>query len=138
MNVLVYAFRREADAHEEYAAWLSGALAGDEDLAMVDAVLTGFVRIVSNPRIFSDPAPTALALSFVRTVRSARPARAIAGAESTWDRLDELVAADRYLRGNLVPDAWLAAVAATIGARIATADAGFARFGDVEWFDPVA
>ncbi|MEO1064105.1 MAG: TA system VapC family ribonuclease toxin [Actinomycetota bacterium] len=137
VNVLVDAFRREADLHDEYAAWLASALVGDEDLALVDAVLTGFVRIVTNPRIFADPAPTPTALAFVRALRTARPARAVTGSGATWDRLDEVAAADRFVRGNLVPDAWLAALAATLGARVATSDAGFARFDGVLWFDPV-
>ncbi len=138
MNVLVYAFRREADHHTEYASWLAGVAAGDEDLGLVDAVLTGFVRIVTNPRIFADPAPTSSALAFVDALRGAPPARTVVATESTWSRLAALVAADRHVRGNLVPDAWLAALASTVGARVATADAGFARFDGVTWFDPVA
>lgn len=41
---------------------------------------------------------------------------------------------DPLLRGNVVPDAW---IATTHGARVATADRGFARFPGVDTFDPV-
>ncbi len=137
VNVLVYAFRREADHHDRYAAWLNEARVGEEDLALVDTVLTGFVRIVTNPRIFADPAPTLDALTFVERLRASPAARALGSTSAAWERLRALADADRFVRGNLVPDAWLAALALTTGARVATSDAGFSRFPDLEWFDPV-
>lgn len=42
------------------------------------------------------------------------------------------------ISGNLVPDAYLAAVALAHGCRVATADRGFARFPGLDWFDPAA
>ena len=44
---------------------------------------------------------------------------------------------DRGLRSNLVPDAYLGALAVTHGAKLATADRGFSRFPDVELVLPV-
>lgn len=41
----VYAYRREAARHERYAEWLASVLAGDEELALSETALTGFVRI---------------------------------------------------------------------------------------------
>jgi predicted nucleic acid-binding protein len=41
------------------------------------------------------------------------------------------------VRGPLVPDAWLAALALSHGCRLATADRGFARFDGLDWFVPV-
>jgi toxin-antitoxin system PIN domain toxin len=136
VNVLVYAFRREATDHEQYREWLIDVLSGSEDLALVDPVLLGFVRIVTNPRIFQDPAPTGAALEFVDALRSAVTARPVSHSDATWDQLARCAASDRQVRGNLVPDAFLAATAITTGARLATADAGFARFADLRWFDP--
>lgn len=48
VNVLVYAFRREALRHEQYAAWLADVVAGEDELALHDTSLSGFVRIVSH------------------------------------------------------------------------------------------
>ncbi len=136
VNVLVYAFRREAMRHEQYASWLAGLVAGEEEIALHDHALIGFVRIVTNPRVVPDPAPVALALEFVRRVRMARRARWLAAGHASWDRLTELAAQDRGISGNLVPDAHLAAVALAHGCRLATADRGFARFPELDWFDP--
>lgn len=137
VNVLVYAFRREAADHERYAAWLSHLVAGSEELALHDLPLTGFVRIVSNPRIFEQPAPTDSALSFVRRLITARRARWLSQGAVTWNRLAALAQGDPGVSGNLLPDAYLAAVSLAHGCRLATADRGFARFPGLDWFDPV-
>lgn len=137
INVLVYAFHRDSPRHEAYAAWLAGALGGGEELALTDVVLTGFVRVVTNSRAFADPAPAPDALSFVTILRAAPAARVLVPTDASWVRFGQIIATDRQVRGNLVPDAWLAALAVTHGCRLATADRGFARFEQLDWFIPV-
>ena len=136
VNVLVYAFRREAVDHERYTSWLSAAIAGSE-IALVESVLLGTIRIVTSPRIVADPAPTPLALRFVDALRSAPRSRQLAPTTATWERLRTIVNSDDHVRGPLVPDAWLAALAISHGCRLATADRGFARFEGLDWFIPV-
>jgi toxin-antitoxin system PIN domain toxin len=137
VNVLVYGYRRESPHHERYAAWLTDLVGGADDLGLVDQVFVGFVRIVTNPRIVADPAPTGDALAFVDAVRGARRGRWLPPTDAAWERFAGLSAGDPMLRGNLVPDAWLAALALTHGCRLATADRGFARFPGLDWFAPV-
>ena len=137
-NVLVVSFRREAADHERYAAWLAAVVAGTEELALTDSTATGFLRIVTSPRIFRDPAPTDLAIEFVDVLRHGQRTRWLRATPATWQSFTALAASDRQLRGNLVPDAWIAAVAISHGARVATADRGFARFAGVDWFDPAS
>ncbi|MBV9012957.1 MAG: PIN domain-containing protein [Pseudonocardiales bacterium] len=136
VNVLVYAFRREVEHHERYATWLARVVAGADELALHDTVLTAVARLVTNPKIFADPAPMSVALEFLARIREARRARWLPSGDATWTELEQLVHQDRALRANLVPDALLAALARTHGCRIATADRGFARFPGVHSFDP--
>ncbi|MGH9130808.1 MAG: TA system VapC family ribonuclease toxin [Acidimicrobiales bacterium] len=136
VNVLVYAFRREALDHDRYASWLSTVIAGSE-LALVETVLLGLVRIVTNPRIMADPAPAPVALKFVDALLAAPRARQLVPTAATWDRFRSIVTRDEQVRGILVPDAWLAALALSHGCRLATADRGFARFEGLAWFIPV-
>lgn len=136
VNVLVYAYRGESGDHEAYSAWLSALVAGEDELALVDHCLTGFLRIVTNPRIYAEPAPTAEALRFVSRLRVARRGHSITATSATWEVLETHVSHDRGIRGNLVPDAYLAALAVSHGCRLATADRGFARFPDLDIFDP--
>lgn len=135
VNVLVYAFRREAPEHRRYAGWLSETVAGSE-LALAETVLTGVVRIVTSPRIMVDPAPTPAALQFVEALRAAPGARPLAPTAATWERFRAIVERDPQVRGPLVPDAWLASLALSHGCRLATADRGFARFDGLAWFVP--
>jgi len=138
VNVLVYAFRREAQHHERYAAWLTRLVAGADELALHDTVLAGVARLVTHPKIFADPAPMSVTLEFLAGLRGAHRARWLPSDDATWSELDRLAHHDRGLRANLVPDALLAALARTHNCQIATADRGFARFPGVRTFNPIA
>lgn len=138
VNVLVYAYRREAQNHSAYASWLAAVVAGQDELALVDNCLTGFLRIVTNPRILAEPAPTGDALQFVERLRAARRGRPLAATSATWEVLRANISQDQGIRGNLVPDAYLAALAVSHGCRLATADRGFARFPHLDFFNPAA
>ncbi len=136
VNILIYAHRRDAAHHERYAAWLGVVVAGEDELGLVEAALTGFLRIVTHPRVFAEPATSSEALAFVAALHGARYVRTLAATEATWRHFTDIAAADRQVRGNLVPDAWLAAMTRSHGGRLATADRGFARFPGLTWFDP--
>lgn len=138
INLLVYAYRPESDRHELAKAWLTDALAGREDIALIDVVLSGFLRIVTSAKIFADPAPTDHALSFVDAIVSAGHGRWVDSSPASWRTMRELISRDRGLRGNLIPDTLLAAITIAQGARLATCDRGFARFTGLTWFDPFA
>lgn len=137
VNTLVYAFHRDTAEYDLYAPWLDSILRGSQPLALADVVLTGFLRVVTNRRIFSDPAPASVALSFVSALRSSPLARPALPTDAAWRQLAAFIGTDSYLVGNLIPDAWIAALAITTGARVATADAGFARFSGLAWFNPM-
>lgn len=138
VNVLVFAFRKEANHHQRYAEWLAQVVSGSDELALHDLTLSGVVRIVTNRRIFAQPAPTELALDFVDRLISAKRARWLPNGKSPWTKLRDLASIDASVAGNLVPDSFLASLAITNGCRLATADRGFARFQGLDWFDPAA
>ena len=137
VNVLVFAFRRESPQHEEYARWLTHVVGGTEEIGLHEVPLAGFVRIVTNPRIFDRPAPTGIALDFAHRLVTAPRARWLPPSGTTWARFEALARGDAGVSGNLVPDALLASLAVAHGCRLATGDRGFARFPDLDWFDPV-
>ena len=133
VNVLVAAYRDAAEDHEKARPWLESTLSGPEPVGVTDAVLTGVVRIVTNPRIFRPPTSTALAVEQMSTVRSAtqlvRPGR---GWWSIFAQLSEQAGA----RGPLVADAAHAATAIEAGATWVTLDRDFARFPGLRWQTP--
>lgn len=137
VNVLVYAHRRDADRHEEYRSWLEATIAGPAPYGLSDLVLSGFVRVVTHPRVFRDPTPLSDALSFVRAVRD-RPGRVpVEPGARHWSIFVDLCAHGR-VRGNLVPDAYLAALAIESGAEWITTDGDFARFPGLKTRHPLA
>lgn len=138
VNVLIYAFRVDARQHGAYAQWLAAAVSREEEIALHDSVLAGVVRVTTNPRVSVTPTSPAAAAGFVRWLRNAPGARWVSSGTATWEVFDRLVADDPGIRGNLVPDAHLAAAAIAHGARLATADRGFARFPGLRFFDPAA
>lgn len=138
VNVLVFAHRRESTDHVLYAHWLNELASGPEELGLADTALLGFLRVVTNRRIFHDPTPMSEALAFVEALRSARRARSLAGSGAVWNLFADLAMTDTHVRANLVPDAWIAALALAHGGRVASNDRGFARFDRLDWFDPAA
>ena len=57
VNVLIYAFREDQPDHGRYREWLTGAFAADEPVALPGHVLSGFMRVVTNPRVFAPATP---------------------------------------------------------------------------------
>jgi toxin-antitoxin system PIN domain toxin len=136
VNVLVFAHRLEAPNHDRYRAWLDEARSGEEPLGLAEPVLAGFLRVVTHPRIFREPTPLDIALDFVEGLLRSPTATRVVPGERHWSLFTELcrrVAAT----GNLVPDAYLAALAVELGATWVTADRGFARFPGLRWRHPL-
>ena len=137
VNVLVYAFREDAPRHAEYRDWVRGLLASNQGYATSDHVLSGFLRVVTHPRVFHPPTPIAAALAFADAFRHRPTAVPLAPGGRHWDLFVRLCR-DADVRGNLVPDAWLAALAIEWGCEFVTADRDYARFPELRWRHPLA
>ena len=137
VNVLVHAYRESAEDHTAYADWLNEVLRTDE-LLLPDAVVVGFVRVATSAALTKPRVTATDAYAFVDALRQAAWIRTALGSRIVLDRMRELCTNDPGIRGDLVPDAYLAATALAHDARLATRDRGFARFPGVRWFDPAA
>lgn len=127
VNVLVYAHRKDAHRHEEYRAWLDGVVDADQPFGIAELVLSGFLRIVTHPKVFKQPTPLPQAFAFCETLRSQPNATALSPGPRHWQIFAGLCAASE-VRGNLVPDAYLAALAIESGSEWITADGDYRRF----------
>lgn len=136
VNVLVYAHRAESPDHEAMLAWLDDARTGAEPLGLTSAVLSGFVRVVTHPRIFREPTPLPVALDLLDALRSSPAAITVEPGERHWELFVGLCRTVGA-RGNLVPDAYLAALAVEQGATWISADRGFSRFPGLRWQHPL-
>lgn len=136
VNVLVYAHRPEAPRHEEYRAWLELVRADDEPLGLIDVVLSGFLRVVTNPRVFREPTPLPIALEFIRHLRDGPSAIGVSPGPRHWPVFERLCRATEA-SGNAIPDAFLAAIVIEQGATWFSADRGFARYPGLRWRHPL-
>jgi hypothetical protein len=137
VNVLVYAYRVDAPKHERYRRWLEGVLDGREAYGLADLVLAGFLRVVTHPRVFSPPSPTAHALGFAAALRGHPNCVSVGPGPRHWSILLDLCRT-AAVKGNLVPDAYLAALAIESGSEWMTTDRDYSRFPGLRWRDPGA
>jgi uncharacterized protein len=136
VNVLVYAHREDTADHERYRDWLSHLVNGDAAYGLSDLVLSGFLRVVTHPRVFRVPTPLSVALAFVSEIRDRPNCVPVIPGARHWDIFTRLCTS-AGARGNLVPDAYLAALAIECGAEWVTTDRDYARFQGLRWHHPL-
>ena len=136
VNVLVYAHREECERHIEYRRWLEELWAAPSTFGISDLVLSSCLRILTHPRVFAMPTPVELALRYVNQIRQQSNCIVISPGARHWTIFSNLCHKTRA-RGNLVTDAYLAALAIESGAEWVTTDRDFARFPGLNWRHPL-
>lgn len=136
-NILLYAVDEQSRHHGAARTWLEGALNGSHRIGMPWQSLLTFVRIVTHPRALPVPVAPADAWSFVADWLDSPAAWVPQPGRGYREILGGLVS-DLELRGNLVSDAALAALALEHGLAVVSADSDFARFADVTWINPLS
>ncbi len=137
VNVLIYAHREDASVeHEAYASWLIEMATGPSAFGLSESVLSGFVRIVTNPRIFLNPTPLDEALLFCEELRNRPQANILRPGGRNWEIFQNLCR-QVNAKGKLIADAWHAALAIECGCEWITTDSDFARFPGLQWRHPL-
>lgn len=135
VNVLIYAHREDAPEHDRYAAWLRALTEAHEPFAVSEMVLASVIRIVTNPKIFDPPSPMDAAVGFCQRLLDWPRAVMIVPSRRHWDIFTALCT---DIRGPLVADAFLAALAIEHGCELITTDGDFSRFAGLRWRHPFA
>lgn len=136
MNVLVYAFRKDADRHGEFSAWLEQRLEEEAAFGYSELVLSAFTRIVTHPKIFAKPSTVKEAFGFTDVLRKLPNAIRVSPQDGHWEIFRRL-STSAGAKGNLVADAYLAALAIESGCLWFTTDRDFARFPGLNWRHPL-
>jgi toxin-antitoxin system PIN domain toxin len=136
INLLIYAYDTDARRHSEAKRWWEARLSGRETVGLAWVVVLGFLRIITNPRVFENPAPVPDAIRYVRSWLE-RPNvqllnTGVRHLDVFFGHLEQLGAA-----GNLTTDAYLAALAQEYQAVLHTADLDFQRFPGLRWTNPI-
>ncbi len=127
VNVLAYAHRADEKVHRPYREWMEQMIVGAEPFALSVLVAAGFLRIVTNPRIYERPTPLSAALATIEALVERPTCRVIGPGKKHLELLAGLCRATRS-SGKLVADAAHAAVAMENGCVLVTRDADFERF----------
>lgn len=136
-NLLLYAVHKRSPQHEAAAAWLTEQLNGPRRVGLPWQSLGAFLRISTHPRAFTRPLTPATAWERITDWLSAPVAWTPEPGPEYARTLGELVGAHE-VRGNLVPDAQLAALAIEHGVTLYSTDTDFARFPQVHWTNPLS
>lgn len=136
-NILVYAHVGSLPQHERARTWLDTALSGSSRVGLPWPSLLGFLRLVTNPRVFQRPEPMADAWAQVSAWLDAGVAWIPQPTDRHRDVFASLLAAPG-MQANLVPDAHLAALAIEHGLTLCSTDGDFGRFPALRWRDPLA
>jgi uncharacterized protein len=131
VNVLVGAFREDSPGHRACKKILEEAVNGPSPFGLSRTILSGFIRVSTHPRVFSPPTPLPDALAFCDDLRIRAGFRWIEPGPAHWGIFCRLCR-ETNAKGNLVPDAWLAALAIESGSTWVTGDRDYGLFAGLE------
>jgi uncharacterized protein len=136
-NLLLYAEDSQAARHAGARDWWDAQLSGDDPVCLCWTVLTAFVRIGTNPRVYARPLSVEEAVERIESWLEQPCVRIVHATGRHLEVFGQLLATGQAT-GNLVPDAHLAALAIEHGCVLCSTDGDFARFPGLEWQNPLA
>jgi len=135
VNVLIYAFRRDSARHAEYRAWLQGVVDGPNAYGVSPQVLASVLRICTHPKIYRQPSTVTETLAFCEALLEPVHSTLILPGERHWSIFADLCESSEA-SGNLVQDAWFAALAIEHGCEWISTDSDYDQFRALRWQRP--
>lgn len=136
VNLLLYTFLDNEPEAQLARPLLRDLLAGTEPVVFLPQVLSGFLRVVTNPLAMQQVVPPRQALDFVSDLLNSPAGRLQQPGLGHWEIFTSLCR-EHGLKGNEIPDGWLAAAAMDLDATLLSTDQGFARFRRLRWRNPL-
>ena len=127
VNVLVYAVRPDTSLHFVARTAVDAMRGGTEPVALLPEVAVGFLRVVTNRRIFAAPETLDDAVEALQSVLASPVIRMTEAGPGRWSIFEDLVRGQGFVGGD-IHDALLASACIDMSATLVTADQGFARF----------
>ncbi len=135
VNVLINAFRDDSPNHRQCRSWLDRVTNEDEAYGISPQVLASVIRIATHPGIFAKPDKLQDVIHFASAVSAPSHCHIVQPGARHWKIFCDLCTKARAT-GNLVQDAWFAALAIESGCEWITLDRDFARFPGLKWREP--
>jgi uncharacterized protein len=127
VNLLLYAYDEATSEHLRARAWLQRTISTSEVVGFSWHTVLSFLRISTLPRMTASPYRLDEAIDIVEDWLAFSNARILHPTENHWRILKQLLP-KTPVRGSLIMDAHLAALAIEHGATLCTNDRDFARF----------
>lgn len=131
VNVLVAAHHPTHAHHALALQWMMQLRPSEQmntsqgSMTLAMPVISGFLRLVTSPKVFADPSSSAQAVNFIDWLLE-DPNTRLVGQTTEWQHLRSLILSQK-LHSNDIPDAWLASLALSLGEPFVTFDKGFHR-----------
>jgi len=135
-NLILYAYIKDFPQHQKSKKWLESVISEDEIIGLSWQVITAFVRIGTNPKLFAVPM-TILQIEKTLGLLLVQPNVTLLSPTSKHWRIFVKLLTTANVRGNLVMDAHLAALAIENNARLASSDNDFKLFPNLDYFNPL-
>ncbi len=137
VNLLLYASDRSSPFSARAVEFLEKCAAGPDVFYLAWTTIMSYLRMVTHPAICREPLAPDAAMENVGNLLALPHVRALAEDEGFWQVYKDVVG-EAPARGNLVPDAHLAALLRQHGVTtLYTNDKGFRRFDFLETRDPL-
>lgn len=136
VNLLLYAYDENSPHHEQSKSWWDDALSGSQPVCLCWPVVTAFIRLATNRRVYLRPFSILDAISRVESWFAQPCVRLIYPTPTHWRTLRTLLE-QAQANANLVTDAHLAALAIEHGCELCSTDADFSRFPRLKWRNPL-
>ena len=138
VNILLYASDSDCPEHDRAAGFLRRCASDGQVFCLAWITMMSYQRMATHPSIFARPLSPREAMGNLDALLALPHCRVVGELDGFWDAYRQ-VTADVPTRGNLVPDAHLAAILRQHGVRtLYTRDRDFLKFGFLEVRDPLA
>jgi len=135
-NLLLYANDSSSPHHQPARDWLEAIFSKPEPVGLAWTTVLAFIRIGTSPRPLENPLSIDEATAIVTEWLERPMVTLVNPGERHWQILRDMMTKGQ-VRGPLVTDAHLAALAIEHGATLATTDRDFARFPGLKFFNPL-
>lgn len=136
VNLLVYSIDENSVFHSGAKKWWDGALSSSRIVGLCYPSTLGFIRLVTNRRVFATPLSVSEALEYVESWL-AQPNTTIAvPTPRHWPLLATLLESTG-IGANLTTEAHIAALAIEHGFTVYSNDTDFSRFDNLRWVNPL-
>lgn len=136
-NLLLHAYNADSPFHQSAKVWLEKVFSGSEVVGLPWIVLLAFLRITTHKKVFPQPLSMIEAEGIVTEWLKKPCVELLNPGKEHWTILRQLLGLYQ-IRGPLVMDAHLAAMALERGATLCSSDKDFERFDTLQWENPLA